>query len=160
MAAWNADGRPPCWSPEAASGGEHLLRLIGQVQLSVVLTNGCNAWKSTWKLNLNPELPRVYATVLVCRVRQFRLAARGGDADPKPAETLPNRMVRNVLAPLCWPQLGKVAVVDVDNDVLAGSDQTGRSDHRSRQQWLTLATMCWSDQIRLVEVTAGQDSSG
>ena len=48
-------------------------------------------------------------------------------------------------------------VVDVGNDVLTGSDQTGRSDHRSRQQWLTLATMCW---IRLVEVTAGQDSSG
>jgi len=40
-------------------------------------------------------------------------------------------------------------VVDVGNDVLAGSDRTGRSDRRSRQQWLTLATMCW---IRLVEV--------
>ena len=37
-------------------------------------------------------------------------------------------------------------MVDVGNDVL---DQTGRSDRRSRQQWLTLATMCW---IRLVEV--------
>ena len=40
-------------------------------------------------------------------------------------------------------------MVDVGHDVLAGSDQTGRSDRRSRQQWLTLATMCW---IRLVEV--------
>ena len=48
-------------------------------------------------------------------------------------------------------------MVDVGNDVLAGSDQTGRSGRRSRQQWLTLATMCW---IRLVEVAAGQDSSG